>query len=200
MLKTLVLTVGVMGCWAAVAFGQATDTPFQVHDATNLDLGDAQITITNSGASSTVAFPNQNGQLCANVYGFSGATGLLMSCCSCLVVPNALRTLSVWQNLLLDSPRVLHPPAALTVKLVASAPTGNPLVCNAATVGTGPNVLVPGPLAWMTEPEPSGVFASPPAVVKTQFAPSTLSAAELFGTTAQCAALHPGPHACPSCP
>src|SRR5262250_676525 len=60
MLKTLVLTVSVMCCWAAVAFGQATDTPFQVHDATNLDLGDTQITITNSDASSTVAFPNQN--------------------------------------------------------------------------------------------------------------------------------------------
>ena len=200
MLKSLSLTISVICCWAVVAFGQATDTPFQVHDATNLNLGDARITITNSGAFSTVAFPNQNGQLCANVYGFSGATGLLTSCCSCLIAPNALASLSVWRDVLTDSPPVSPTPTALTVKLIASAPTGNPLTCNAATVGTGPNVLVPGPLAWMTEPEPSGFFNSPPEVVKTQFAPATLSAAELFGTTAQCAILHPGPHACPSCP
>src|SRR5262249_56150823 len=85
-------------------------------------------------------------------------------------------------------------------KRVAWAPTGNPLTCTAATVGTGPNVLVPGLLAWMTEPQPSGFFDPTPQVVKTAFAPATLSAAELFGTTAQCLALHPGPHACPSCP
>src|SRR5262249_43105080 len=91
--------------------------------------------------------------------------------------------------------------SALTVKLLASTGTGNPPTCNPATVGTGANVLVPGMLAWMTEPQPSGFFSSPPEVVKTQFAPATLSAAELGGINAQCAALHGGsPHACPSCP
>ena len=199
MLKSVVMTVGVMCCWAVVAFGQAADTPFQVHDATNLQLGDPRITITNSGASSTVAFPNQNGKICANVYGFAATTGQLTSCCSCLIAPNALVSLSVWQNLLLDNPFVSA--SALTVKLLSSTGTGNPPTCNPATVGIGANVLVAGMLAWMTEPQPSGFFSSPPEVVKTQFAPATLSAAELTSIDTQCAALHGGsPHACPFCP
>jgi len=177
----------------AVPIAQA-DTSFQVHDATNLPLGDPKITITNSGATS-------NATLCANVYGFATTPGQLTSCCSCLVAPNALRSLSVWLNVLLDSPPVSPTPSALTVKLLASVATGNPLACNPATVGTGANVPAAGLLAWMTEPEPSGFFNSPPEVVKTQFAPATLSAAELSSITAQCTALHGGsPHACSSCP
>src|SRR5262249_42597533 len=107
----------------------------------------------------------------------------------------------VWLNVLLDSPPVSPTPSALTVKLLASVATGNPLACNPATVGTGANIPALGLLAWMTESQPSGSFSSPPEVVKTQFAPATLSQGELRSTTAQWAALHGGsPHACPSCP
>lgn len=200
MFKSLALTLGVVCCWTAVVFGQAVDTPFQVHDATNLQIGDARITMTNSGAFSTVAFPSQNGKLCGNVYSFAASTGRLVACCSCLIAPNALRTLSVKSDLIFDA-GLFPTPDALTVKLVSSAPTGSPLTCNAGTVGTGANVLVPGLLAWMTEPQP-GVFGTILGTpeTKTAFLPATLSAAELFGTTAQCQTLHPAPHACPSCP
>ena len=57
--------------FSVAAFGQAADTPFQVRYASNLAIGDSVVNITNTGASSTVAFPTQNGNICANVYVFS---------------------------------------------------------------------------------------------------------------------------------
>ena len=63
------VTSGLVLGVAAVAFGQAADTPFQVLPITTLKSKDAA-SVSNSGASSTVASP-QNGTLCANVYGLS---------------------------------------------------------------------------------------------------------------------------------
>ncbi|MGI8988946.1 MAG: hypothetical protein ACR2I2_05075 [Bryobacteraceae bacterium] len=80
------------------AFGQV-DSPFQVRYVSNLVAGDSVINISNTGASSTSAFPTQNGNLCVNVYTFSPDEQLI-SCCSCPVTPNGLASLSARNDLI----------------------------------------------------------------------------------------------------
>jgi hypothetical protein len=177
---------------AVAAFGQATDTPFQIRYASNLAIGDSVINLTNSGASSTVAFTAtgaQNGDICANVYAYS-PDEQLVSCCSCNVTPNALNSLSVKNDL---ASNTLTPiiPSALVVKLVASVGGAQCTASTAASVGTGANVLTTGLLAWGTTIHAAPVTANSPAGsyfgTETQFAPATLSAAELSRMTQLCA-------------
>lgn len=196
MKRTLLLILGVT-LLAVCALAQAQDTPFQVRYAVNLDLGDSFINISNSGASSTVAFPNQNGNLCANIYTFAPDEQEI-SCCSCLVTPNALNSLSVKNDLISNT---LTPGAEKSVVIKVLASTGTP-ACNASTVGTGANVLATGILVWgstyrqitTTVTTPSPYWWQPPKVTtttnsyvtETPFTPATLSAAELTRMTTLC--------------
>src|SRR5689334_5394866 len=118
---------------SVAAFGQAADTPFQVGFAANLNVGDSVINISNSGASSTVAAP-QNGNICANVYTFSPDEQLI-SCCACNVTPNALVSLSA-RNDLISNTLTPAVPTSIVTKIIFS--TGV-TTCNAATVGQGAN-------------------------------------------------------------
>src|ERR1700720_309587 len=183
-LRYLSLFAAVTLC-SAVAFAQAADTPFQVRYASNLPVGDSVVNITNTGASSTVAFPTQNGNICANVYTFSPDEQLI-SCCSCPVTPDGLNSLSARNDLISDT---LTPgvPTSIVIKLLAS--TGAP-ACNASTVGTGANVLATGLAAWGTTihalPVTPGSPATTYGVTETPFRPSTLSAAELTRITTLC--------------
>jgi hypothetical protein len=177
------LSFGVMLVSSCV-FAQAQDSPFQISSFSELDHGESYVTITNSGASSTVAFPNQNGALCANIYVFSpDATEL--ACCSCLVPPNGLVSAAVKQSLLSVAPnRPLLTAPSVVVKVLGSS--GSAGQCNATTVGTGANVLVTGLLASATGLAIAGT--DPPAYfpTRTHFAPATLSAAELVRLTTTC--------------
>src|ERR1017187_7503616 len=96
-LRYLSIFAAVMLC-SVVAFA-ADDSPFQVRYASNLPIGDSVINITNTGASSTSAFPNQNGSICVNVYTFDPAEELI-SCCACPVTPDGLVSLSARQDLI----------------------------------------------------------------------------------------------------
>lgn len=175
----MLMTVGLVLGLSATAFGQAADTPYQVRFAFKLKGSDL-MHVSNSGASSTVAAPVQNGALCANIYAMAADTGLMLNCCACKVPPNALRSISIENDVLEGAkPR----PKAVGLKIMAS--TGVAGVCNAGTVGTGANVLVTGLTAWKAE---------------LPFTPSTLSAAELVHLNAQCLALHADPRTCESCP
>jgi hypothetical protein len=125
--------------FATVAFAQnpiTADSPSQVRYASNLDVADSVINITNTGA---------NGNLCVNAYTFSPDEQLI-SCCSCPVTPNALASLSARTDLI---SKTLTPavPTTIVIKLVATLATG---ACNAATVGTGTNAPVTGMIAWGT--------------------------------------------------
>src|SRR3954469_13666401 len=89
--------------FAGAAFSQVSPTnvtldgPYQVRYASNLNVGDSVINITNSGArgaglnSGTTA--SVTGAICANVYVFSPDEQMI-SCCSCPVTPNGLVSLS----------------------------------------------------------------------------------------------------------
>nr|AUN37682.1 hypothetical protein [uncultured bacterium] len=159
---------------STVAFAQA-DTPFQGRYASNLQIGDSVINITNMGATAPA-------NMCVNVYTFS-ADEQLVSCCSCQVTPNALVSLSVRNDLISNT---LTPalPTSVVVKLLATAPAGP---CNAATPGAPVN----GMLAFGTTihqfPQ-SGLITNTNtyAVTETPFQPATLSANELQKITSFC--------------
>ncbi len=160
---------------------------FLIRYAAHLDVGDSFIDLTNTGASSTVPFPGQNGNLCANAYTFS-PDEQLVSCCSCLITPNGLASLSARTDLISNT---LTPgvPTSIVVKLVATTGTTN-ATCNAATAGTGTNLLTPGLSAWGTTIHPLPVTPATPATsygeTETPFVRATLSVAELTRITALC--------------
>ena len=176
MVKQIVVVLGLVLGFAGAAAAQATDTPFQVQFVGKLKKKDA-VHVSNSGASSTVANP-QNGALCANIYAFSTA-GPMIGCCACKMAANSLSTVPIVADVL-ESPKPL--PKSIVLKMMAS--TGSAGVCSPGTVGTGNNVLATGMLGWRNDE---------------QFAPATLSAAELTNLNAQCALLHPTPSICASC-
>jgi len=173
-------------CSVAV-YGQAGDGPFKVRYASNLGIGDSVINATNDGASSTVALPIQNGNICMNVYTFS-PDEQLVSCCSCLITPNGLVSLSAVNDLISNTLTPVHP-TSIVVKLLGSAGT-TPASCNASTVGTGTNVLATGLVAWGTTLHALPVTPGSPAttfgVTETAFTEATLSAAELVRITTLC--------------
>jgi len=138
------LSVIVTLSFASSAWSQnpiTADSPFQIRYFSNLNLADSVINITNSGANG-----NMTGNICANVYVFS-PDEQMAACCSCLVTPNALVSLSV-RNDLISNTLTPAVPNSVVVKLVSTlAPAGGS--CNATKV-LAPDPLVPGLLAWGT--------------------------------------------------
>src|SRR5882762_9323643 len=113
---------------ATSAFGQAIPgspaDAFQVRYASNLNIGDSVINITNAGTTNVAgALAN----LCVNVFTFSPDEQLI-SCCACNVTPNALVSLSARSDLISNTltPAV---PTSIVVKLAATRQAS----CNAAT-------------------------------------------------------------------
>jgi hypothetical protein len=165
---------------AASAFAQApatADTPFQVRYASNLNVGDSVINITNTGAqgaalqSGTTA--SITGSICANVYAFS-ADEQMVSCCSCPVTPNGLVSLSA-KNDLVSNTLTPAVPTSIVIKLLATVPVGGSCTNSAAAVGTA--TLAQGMAAWGTtlHAAPAGAVA----LTETHFTPAQLSAGEL---------------------
>ena len=176
MRKSFKLFIGVLGL-AALAVAQAQDTPYQLGYAANLSAGDSAINLTNSGANGGL---DPGGDICANVYVFAEDQQLI-SCCTCLLTPNHLKTLSV-QNNLINNTLTPGVPTAVTIGLVSTlVPTGG---CNAATAGLGSNALATGLVAWGTtvHAQPGGGFATGDYDVKS----ATLSAGELTKMTSYC--------------
>jgi hypothetical protein len=162
--------------FSAVALAQnpiTADAPFQVRYASNLNIGDSVVNITNSGA--TVA-SGVSQSLCANLYTFDPAEELV-SCCTCSVTPNALVSLSVVKSLI-SNPLTPAIPTSVVIKLVSTTGT-----CNAAAEGT----LATGLLAWGTTLHLNNTTAAPSYYgTETAFSPATLSAAEYAHITTFC--------------
>jgi hypothetical protein len=154
------------------------DAPFQVNYASNLNLGDSVINITNTGAAGAgLAAGSQTGALCANVYAFSPDEQLI-SCCSCNVTANGLVSLSATRDLISNTltPAV---PTSIVVKILATTAAAG---CNAATPGAPQNGLV----AWGTTIHAAATLPGGLATTERAFVPATLSAGELTRLTALC--------------
>jgi hypothetical protein len=160
------LFLAALAC-STVAFAQA-DSSFQVRYASNLNIGDSVVNITNTGAS--------GGNICVNVYTFSPDEQLI-SCCSCTVTPNALVSLSAKTDLVSNTltPAV---PNSIVIKLLAT--TSGP--CNAATPGVQTNGLAAWGTTLHAQPTTPVTFAT----TETAFTPATLSASELARISSFC--------------
>ena len=157
--------------FAAVAFAQPPDA-YQVRYAANMNIGDSVINLTNAG---TAGGFEPSGNICANVYVFA-EDQQLVSCCTCPLTPNHLKTLSV-RNDLISNTLTPGVPIGVTVALLGSTGT-----CNASTVTAG--TLVGGLRAWGTtiHAAPDGTYD----VTETEFIPAGLSASELTKLTTYC--------------
>ncbi len=183
-MKITLLTLATL-VFSTVAF--AADAPvggaadaFQVNYASNLNIGDSFVNLTNAG---TVSGADPAGRICANVYTFDPAEELI-SCCSCLVTPNGLNSLSDQSDLISNT---LTPgvPTSIVIKLVASLPTGG--TCNAGNGGVpfAAGQLAPGLRAWGTtlhNNAAAGVYQ----VTEKTFQTAVLSTSELGKLTSYC--------------
>jgi len=176
-------------CKSCPTSGTALNS-YQLHTASHLDIGDSVVNITNDGQSSIIG----DGNFCVGVYTFD-ANEELQSCCSCLVTPNGLDSLSA--QAINATSLTGENATSLVVKLLAwsttagassTAPPGTPApptssACNAATPGT----LAGGMHAWGTTLHelPSG-GPSTYTVTETEFSPASLSAAEYAYITQSC--------------
>jgi hypothetical protein len=151
---------GMCNASAVVFSPEGPADAFQVRYAANLNIGDSVINITNS----------DGGSIGVNVYVFDPSEELI-SCCTCLLTPNALQSLSV-KNSLISNTLIPVTPTAVVIKLVACVP------------GTG--ALASGLVAWGTTlhavPTPAAAYG----VTETRFTNGTLSAAELTRITSTC--------------
>src|SRR5438046_726827 len=138
-----------------------TDHFFQIRYASNLTAGDSVVNITNAGSNGAPlngpGFGGSVGNVCVNVYAFSPDEQLI-SCCSCLITPNGLVSLSVNNDLISNTLTGVRP-NSVVIKLLSTKPTSannvDPTKSNctqsAANAGTNDaNAPVIGMLAWGT--------------------------------------------------
>jgi hypothetical protein len=192
--------------FSASAFAQVivgpplgADTEYQVRYATNLNISDSIVDVTNTGANST---PTKYGTICVNVFGLS--KGRLIACCSCPVAHDQLVALSVQKDLLANNN---SPPASLVIKLISTlaseqAQTGITSVtgCDASIVGSPGHPIVSGMAAWSTVSQPLSQFSQTSDATETPFTTAHLSHAERDSLMAQCTPALGAGSICNSCP
>ncbi len=186
---TKVLVVAIALAMVAVAQNPITaDSPFQVRYFSNLTVADSVINITNSGANGAnpngPGFGSPAGNICVNAYAFS-PDEQLVSCCSCLVTPNGLVSLSVTNDLISNTLTGVRP-SSVVVKLLATlAGTGGSGTSCANSAATAAAPGVSGMAAWGTTIH----VTAGTAVTETAFTPATLSAGEAASITGRCTAI-----------
>ena len=176
--------------------GTATDSitiggNFLITYAANLTAGDAVINLTNTGANGASltgpGFGGAVGNVCMNVYTFS-PDEQLVSCCSCLVTPNGLASLSVNQDLISNTLTGVRP-NSVVVKVVptgaGAAFTGTSCTNSAATAGQNAAnpLIVSGALGFGTTVHAQGTAFG---TTENPLRQSTLSAQELASITSRC--------------
>jgi len=179
----------------SVASAQVISTApdqYQVHYFSNATLGDT-INITNTGASGGI---EPTGNLCANVYAFDPSQEII-SCCSCLITPNGLASLSTLGDVLFNT-LTGSIPSSISVAIIGSQQA----TCNPSTVT--PGVLASGLRAWGTTLHvlPT-VTPTAYTMTETEFSGSDLSLTELIRLTSTCGFIQAdasGYGLCNSCP
>jgi hypothetical protein len=162
-------------------FAQAVSGPsdaFQVRYASNLNLADSVIDITNAGTAGGTA---PTGNICVNVYTFA-ADEQLVACCSCLVTPDGLNSLSARSDLI-SNPLTPAVPTSIVVKLLATTPVGG--TCNPSSPTAAS--LAAGMRAWGTTVHALPTAPGGLALTETEFSPAVLSTTELAHITSTCA-------------
>ncbi len=171
---------------AAFAASAAANTPaggppdaFQVRYASNLAIGDSFVNITNAGSQGGF---DPAGDICVNVYAFAPDEQMI-ACCSCLVTPNGLDSLSA-RNDLISNTLTPAVPTSIIIKLLATTPSGTS--CNQSAVTATAGKLAPGMRAWGTTLH---VLPGSPTTyggTETAFSPAVLSTSELTKLTSEC--------------
>ena len=168
---------------SVVTFGTVPADAFQVRYASNLNIGDSYISISDTGASVTATGVTgfTGGNLCVNVYVFDEAEELL-GCCSCFVTPNGLVSASVKGSLISNNltPEI---PNSVVIKLLATS-GATAATCNASS----PTLLTltPGLVAWGTTLHAAPGAPVKYAVTETPFYSAVLSVGELNHLTSFC--------------
>ena len=156
---------------------------FQIRYASNLDKGDSIINLSNNGSNGAPlngpGFGYPVGNICVNAYVFSPDEQLI-SCCSTLITPNGLNSLSVVRDLVSNTLTGIRP-NSVVIKLLASQPMGS--MCSPALPTF--NNFATGMHAWGTTLHAAPV-AGTFATTETPFADATLSAGELASITNRC--------------
>jgi hypothetical protein len=175
---------------------QFPDT-FQISYASNLSLVDSFVNLSNAG---TQNGNDPSGNICVNVYAFD-PTEWMLSCCSCLVTPDGLNSLSVQKDVISNS-LSWGPTTSVVIRLLATVPTDaahtqcNPTLPNI----NNPNFLATGLAAWRTMLVPTVVGQY--AAVETPFQPRPLSVSELQKLVLNCGVINTngsGHGVCRSC-
>jgi hypothetical protein len=175
--RLAVVAFAAFTCVSAV-FGQTTapvggpSDAFQVTYASNLNLADSVFNITNAGTT--------GGNICVSVYTFA-PDEQLVSCCSCVVTPNGLNSLSARSDLISNTltPAV---PTSIVVKLVATSAASG---CSPSTMPTA-STLAGGMRAWGTKVHTLTTAPGGLALTETEFSPAVLSNTELSHITSTC--------------
>src|SRR5450755_3442843 len=159
-LTKLIFAVIALAMVAAAQNPITADSPFLVRYAANLNIGAPYINITNTGANGAPlngpGFGGAAGNICVNVYAFSPDEQLI-SCCSCLLTPNAVANLGVNRDLTVKTLTGTIP-TSVTVKLLSTLAGGNGSgtnCSNSAALVTRPNVVA-GMVAYANTPQPIG--------------------------------------------
>ncbi|MBV9441761.1 MAG: hypothetical protein JO217_03615 [Acidobacteriaceae bacterium] len=104
--------------------GSNLEDAYQVSYASNLNIADAVVNITNAGSSAASTAPsssNGSGNICANVYVYQPNEHLL-ACCSCNTTPNSL---NAWPVIFGSGALLANSstkPTSVVIKLVATTP------------------------------------------------------------------------------
>jgi hypothetical protein len=174
MFRTLVLCTLALAL--SVAYSSASTTPgpdtFKVDyfaNANTSGASDATVRLTNPGTS---------GNICAAIYVFD-PNQEISECCSCLLSPDGLRTLSVDTDLT-SAPLTGVMLTAGSIEIVSTPPLANG-VCPALPISLSPR---PALRAWATHIQ-NGTFA----ITETASQDATLSTAEERRIAGQCYAI-----------
>lgn len=167
--------------------GQASD-PFLVSYAANLPAGDSNINFINTGENGASlygpGYGKPSGNLCVNIYALDPGEELV-ACCSCLITPDALESVSVNHDFIANPANGVKP-SSIVIKIVTTlaGTGGSSTSCTNSAGVAGSASVASGLVAWRTtlHAAPSGGYAT----TEVPFIPATLSAAELASLENRC--------------
>jgi hypothetical protein len=158
--------------------------------AANLQAGESYINIGNTGYNGdSLTGPGSGafGNICVNVYAFDATDEQLISCCSCLVTPNAMVSLGAKADLTSNTETGVRP-TSISVKLIATlaGPGGTGTACTNSAESVTLATVVPGIVAWGTTLH-AAPTAGTYATTGTACIPAGLSAQEVASVAYRCA-------------